>query len=374
MVAVAENQRELENTIEVQGLNHYYGTGDLRVQILHDLNLTIQPGELVIMTGPSGCGKTTLLTLIGGLRRVHEGSLRVLGREMLGLDDRQLVDVRRDIGFIFQAHNLFESLTALRNVCMALELKNGSSSDSRRQAEQALIDVGLEERIHYKPKGLSGGQRQRVAVARALVNRPRLVLADEPTAALDSKATDLVLDQMRQMAATLGSTILIVTHDVKILNKADRIVAMAEGRIKSNTSVTESIRLCMFLSRCPAFATLKPEDLANMAGRLVLETHPSGTAIVRQGDEGNKFYIINRGQAEVLRGEDGQSEPKSLAKLSEGDFFGETALMEDNPRNATVVARTDLQVYSLDKPAFMHALELTAPLREQLLKVYYQRQ
>ena len=361
-----------ETTLEVRGLNHYYGTGDLRTRILHGLELTVEAGELVILTGPSGCGKTTLLTLIGGLRRVQEGSLRVLGREMQGLDDRQLVAVRREIGFIFQAHNLFESLTAARNVRMALELNRMPPAEARRRAEQALLDVGLAGKFHHKPRSLSGGQRQRVAVARALVNRPRLILADEPTAALDKDATELVLKQMQHLTKDLGCTILIVTHDVKILNQADRIVAMDEGRIASNTCVTESIRRCMLLARCPDFATLKPEALANVADRLVREEHPTGTTIVRQGEEGDRFYIIDRGRAEVLR--DQGDGPRRVATLPAGSFFGEAALLQGAPRNATVVALENLELYTLDKAAFLDAIASTASFHEQLIKVFKQRQ
>ena len=202
------------------------------------------------MTGPSGCGKTTLLTLIGSLRHVQEGSLRVLGGQLAGMNDAELVEVRRNIGFIFQTHNLFESLTALQNVRMALELKDANPARIHKRAEEVLVDVGLKERVGYKPKGLSGGQRQRVAIARALVNKPKLILADEPTAALDSHSTELVMDLMKRLAKQEGTTILIVTHDIKILSLADRIVSMADGRIKSNTPTTETIRVCMFLSKC----------------------------------------------------------------------------------------------------------------------------
>ncbi|MGZ3396171.1 MAG: ATP-binding cassette domain-containing protein, partial [Isosphaeraceae bacterium] len=137
--------------LEITGLNHYFGTGELRNQILFGIDLTIEPGELVIMTGPSGCGKTTLLTLIGSLRHVQEGSLRVLGRELAGMNDAELVEVRRNIGFIFQTHNLFESLTALQNVRMALELKDANPARIHKRAEEALIAVDLKERAGYKP-------------------------------------------------------------------------------------------------------------------------------------------------------------------------------------------------------------------------------
>jgi putative ABC transport system ATP-binding protein len=254
---------------------------------------------------------------------------------------------------------------------MALELRDANPARVRKRAEEALIDVGLKERISYKPKGLSGGQRQRVAIARALVNKPKLILADEPTAALDADSTQIVMDLMKRLTKQEGTTILIVTHDIKILSLADRIVSMADGRIKSNTPTTETIRVCMFLSKCPAFASLKPEELANVASKLRLERFAAGSTVIRQGDEGDKFYIISQGTADVLRAEEGGS--RKLATLREGDFFGETALLENQPRNASVVAADDLEVYTLDKISFRDAIDSTATFKEQLLKVFYQR-
>jgi len=146
---------------------------------------------------------------------------------------------------------------------------------------------------------------------------------------------------------------------------------MAEGRIKSNTPTTETIRVCMFLTKCPAFSSLKPEELANVAGKLVLERFAAGSTVIRQGNEGDKFYIINQGTADVLRDEGGGN--RKIATLQEGDFFGEIALLEDKPRSATIVAVDDLEVYTLDKKSFRDAIDSTASFKEQLLKVFYQR-
>ena len=200
--------------VEVCGVNHYFGKGENRKQVLFDCRLQLRRGEIVIMTGPSGSGKTTLLTLIGGLRSVQEGSLRAIDRELFGLGAAELVEVRRNIGFIFQSHNLFDSLTARQNVRMALELHRGmAASEMDERAVEMLGQLGLARRVHYKPQSLSGGQRQRVAIARALVNRPKLVLADEPTAALDKESGAQVVKLLRQLATEQGCTILLVTHD-----------------------------------------------------------------------------------------------------------------------------------------------------------------
>ncbi|MEH1852263.1 MAG: DevA family ABC transporter ATP-binding protein [Nostoc sp.] len=225
-----------EPVIAIKNLNHYYGKGSLRKQILFDINLEIYPGEIVIMTGPSGSGKTTLLSLIGGLRSVQEGSLKFLGEELVGVSQNKLVQMRRNIGYIFQAHNLLGFLTAKQNVQMAVELNdNISQAEAVAKSKAMLGSVGLEERVDYYPDNLSGGQKQRIAIARALVNRPPLVLADEPTAALDKQSGRDVVEIMQSLAKNQGTTILLVTHDNRILDIADRIVEMEDGLLTRNS-------------------------------------------------------------------------------------------------------------------------------------------
>ena len=224
-----------EISVQVQTLDYFFGQGDLRKQVLFNINLELHRGQIVIMTGPSGSGKTTLLTLIGALRSAAAGSLRVLEQELVGLGNRQLVAVRRNIGFIFQAHNLFESLTAAQNVEMAVEL-TGNLRQKRQRATAILENVGLGDRVDYKPAALSGGQKQRVAIARALVNQPQLILADEPTAALDKQSGRDVVTLMQQLAQEQGCTILMVTHDNRILDVADRIINLVDGRLESDTN------------------------------------------------------------------------------------------------------------------------------------------
>ncbi|MEH2095493.1 MULTISPECIES: DevA family ABC transporter ATP-binding protein [unclassified Nostoc] len=230
---------EKEPVIAIKNLNHYYGKGSLKKQILFDINLEIYSGEIVIMTGPSGSGKTTLLSLIGGLRSVQEGSLKFLGEELVGVSQNKLVQMRRNIGYIFQAHNLLGFLTAKQNVQMAVELNNNiSQTEAVAKSKAMLGSVGLEERVDYYPDNLSGGQKQRIAIARALVNRPPLVLADEPTAALDKQSGRDVVEIMQSLAKNQGTTILLVTHDNRILDIADRIVEMEDGLLTRNSSNT----------------------------------------------------------------------------------------------------------------------------------------
>lgn len=244
--------------VAVDHLNHSFGEGDLRRQVLFDVGLEVRAGEMVMLTGPSGCGKTTLLTLVGGLRSVQDGSVRVLGRELFGLGEAGQIAVRRDIGFIFQSHNLIDALTAAENVTLALDLKsytpeslaehargllaslNGDGFPSgvprrtgavtRALASGLLTHLQLHDRLHHKPQQLSVGQKQRVAIARALINGPRLVLADEPTAALDKESAELVLDVLRKFTRS-GAAVLLVTHDPKVMERGDRVVSLKDGRV-----------------------------------------------------------------------------------------------------------------------------------------------
>lgn len=229
--------------ISIKNLNHYFGRGQLRKQVLFDINLEINPGEIVIMTGPSGSGKTTLLTLVGGLRSAQVGSTRVLDRELCGASARELTLARRNNGYIFQAHNLHGSLTALQNVKMGLELHQGITSEQMVARAIAMLEqVGLGQRINYYPDDLSGGQKQRVAIARALVAEPKIVLADEPTAALDKKSGRDVVELMQHLAKEKNCTILLVTHDNRILDIADRTVYMEDGRLANKELMSSNIQ------------------------------------------------------------------------------------------------------------------------------------
>ncbi|BCL38944.1 DevA family ABC transporter ATP-binding protein [Nostoc sp. MS1] len=225
--------------ISIRNLDHYFGHGSLRKQVLFNINLEIRAGEIVILTGPSGSGKTTLLNLVGGLRSPQFGSVRVLGQELCDASAERLVQARRRNGYIFQAHNLHGSLTALQNVKMGLELHEYIELEEiETRAVQILEQVGLGNRLHYYPDQLSGGQKQRVAIARALVSYPQLVLADEPTAALDSQSGRDVVNLMQKLAYEQGCTILMVTHDYRILDIADRILQMEDGKLVNSNLAT----------------------------------------------------------------------------------------------------------------------------------------
>jgi putative ABC transport system ATP-binding protein len=222
--------------IVVEHLNHAYGKGELRKQILFDVGVEIRTGEIVIVTGPSGSGKTTLLTLVGALRSAQEGSVRILGEELRGAKPATLEKVRRRIGFIFQQHNLLGALTAQQNVELGVRASGRyPKSEHRERAREMLNAVGMGERLHHRPDQLSGGQRQRVAIARALAAEPAIVMADEPTASLDKQSGREVVDRMKFLAREHGTTILLVTHDNRILDIADRIVHLEDGCLTTFT-------------------------------------------------------------------------------------------------------------------------------------------
>jgi putative ABC transport system ATP-binding protein len=227
----------MQSAIAIRNLNHHFGSGGLRKQILFDISADVYPGEIVLNTGPSGSGKTTLLTLVCGLRSVQDGSVRTLDTELNGASPQTLVQVRRSIGFIFQAHNLLDALTACQNVQMGVALDGATTNkETRDRSIEMLNAVGLSQRIDHYPHQLSGGQKQRVAIARALVRRPKIVLADEPTAALDKTSGREVVDILQKLAKEQGCAILLVTHDNRILDVADRILTLEDGRISSFTA------------------------------------------------------------------------------------------------------------------------------------------
>jgi len=363
---------QLPKTVTVSKLNHYFGEGSLRNQALYENDLEVRRGEIVIMTGPSGSGKTTLLTLIGTLRTVQEGSLMVMGNELNGASRDLIVRLRRELGFIFQAHNLFESLTAYQNVNMAAELAGLSPRIADARIKSLLTRLGLGERIHYKPKSLSGGQKQRVAIARGLVHNPKLVLADEPTAALDEESGREVVTLFQELARDEGCTIIMVTHDNRILDVADRIVNMVDGHVRSDVAVRETSVICEFLKGYPLFADLTPNTLTEVADQMMIHEAEPGQVVIRQGDAGDLFYLIRSGSVDVLISEDG--EDKKVAMLKEGQYFGEAALITDEPRNATIVAHEKSIFYALGKQEFRAVLDTSATFEEELRQVLFGRQ
>ena len=357
-----------EQSVTVTQLQHAYGENDARKQVLFDNDLQIRSGEIVIMTGPSGSGKTTLLTLIGTLRSVQDGSLKILGTELKGLSADRIVELRKEIGFIFQAHNLFESLTAFQNVKMATELVGMKTSEAKPKIEAALTRLGLGERIHYKPKSLSGGQKQRVAIARGIIHQPKLILADEPTAALDAKSGREVVTIFQELARDHGCTILIVTHDNRILDVADRIVNMVDGHISSNVLVQRSAIICQALKDFPLFEKLTPRVMTQIADKMEMRLFSVGDEIIRQGEMGSEFFVVNQGQVDIVVDGD------VVNVLGEGAYFGEVSLLKEQPRNATVRAKSDVSCFILSKEEFQGVMDASETFEEELRRAIFERQ
>lgn len=221
------------SAIAAQNLNMIYESGGQRYQALYDVNLMIQKGAIHLLMGPSGSGKTTLLSILAGLLTPSAGAVKLLGEEITQLSSAKLAEFRlHHIGFIFQGFNLFPALTALENVEVAFNLKGIRGESARRGSMDLLEQVGLGDRVHRRPQDLSGGQKQRVAIARALVDNPALIMADEPTAALDSQNGHAVIELLRTLAKENDRTVLIVTHDPRIVDVADEVTYLEDGKIQ----------------------------------------------------------------------------------------------------------------------------------------------
>ena len=218
--------------IEVKNLVKTYGAGEMAVHALKGIDLEVAEGELLLLLGASGSGKTTLVSIVGCILSATSGSCRIRGIETVGLPQARLPRVRlENIGFIFQGFNLFPALNAAENVEIALNLKGIRGAAARRKSAELLERVGLGEKLKSRPADLSGGQKQRVAIARALAGEPQIILADEPTAALDGTSGKIVMDLLQELAHEQQSAVVVVTHDNRIFDYADRIVRIEDGRI-----------------------------------------------------------------------------------------------------------------------------------------------
>ena len=217
------------NVLEANDVTKTFKEGREEVPVLRGASIALQPGEIVSLEGPSGSGKTTFLSILGCILTPTSGEVAIEGKPV---DPQRLAEIRRkSIGFVFQQFNLFPALTAVENVEFALNVKRVKGDAARKEAERVLDAVGLSDRKHFLPRDLSGGQKQRVAIARALAGRPTLLLADEPTANLDSQVGTQVLEMFRDLAKREDRALLIVTHDPKVRNVADRVLRIADGRL-----------------------------------------------------------------------------------------------------------------------------------------------
>lgn len=221
------------STLSISNVTKRYGFGSTEVTAVNDVSLSVSPGEIVLIMGPSGSGKTTLLSMLGALLKPSEGKIQVNGYEISSLAENRLPDIRlRQFGFIFQDFNLLSALTALENVAIVAELAGFKNGKARKRAIDILTDLGLSERLNFLPEKLSGGEKQRVAIARALVNDPALILADEPTANLDSKIGHEIMRLLRKIAKDQGRSVVIVSHDQRIKDIADRVLWLEDGQFR----------------------------------------------------------------------------------------------------------------------------------------------
>jgi lipoprotein-releasing system ATP-binding protein len=224
----------MSDILDVRGLQRSFSQGGETIKVLRGVDLSIAPGEIVALLGPSGSGKSTLLQAVGLLEGGFEGSIRILGEEVAALDNEGRTRVRRDsLGFVYQFHHLLPDFSALENVMLPQLVINRSEEDARARAENLLSALGLEHRLTHRPSQLSGGEQQRVAVARALANRPKLVLADEPTGNLDEATADIVLSQFLDLVRGQGAAALVATHNERLAKRMDRLVRLHEGQLKA---------------------------------------------------------------------------------------------------------------------------------------------
>ena len=223
----------IDQTLQVTHISKKYGSGTTAVTAVHDVSLSVSPGEIVLIMGPSGSGKTTLLSMLGALLKPSEGTILLNGTVISALAESRLPEIRlRQFGFIFQDFNLLSALTTLENVAIVAELAGTRSKEARRKATDLLRELGLGERLNFLPEKLSGGEKQRVAIARALVNDPALILADEPTANLDSKIGQEIMRLLRRIAKEQRRSVIIVSHDQRIRDIADRVLWLEDGEFK----------------------------------------------------------------------------------------------------------------------------------------------
>ena len=220
------------NVVETKSLEKIFSDADLEVRAVDGVTLNIEEGEFTAVVGPSGSGKTTLLNMIGGLDSPTGGSVKVVSQELTGMSKGELIDFRlENIGFVFQSYNLIPVLTAYENIEFVMLLQNRDPKERKQRVEELLEAVGIAEKANKRPSQLSGGQQQRVAVARALAPKPKFIIADEPTANLDSKSTATLLDIMQQLNEKEGITFLFSTHDQRVIDRARRVITLTDGEI-----------------------------------------------------------------------------------------------------------------------------------------------
>lgn len=351
--------------VDISGLRHTYMDASTPKQVLHDISMSIKAGSNVFLTGYSGSGKTTLISLIGCLRSVQEGSLKLLGTELQGASENQLRDMRRRIGYVFQHFNLLDFMTVRQNVQISLELQPGFNKQEARERSEALLErVGLADHINVYPSSLSGGQKQRVAIARALVHQPSLVLADEPTAALDSRTGLEVMELFESVAREQNSAVLLVTHNRRLLENADEILHLDDGRL--GTAVDEQLAI--------SFPTLADAQIHKVSDAVSRRSYQPGEVIIRQGDKAEEFFVLLKGELSIIK-EDPEGDTPIASLHNRGDYFGEIGLLQEDARRTATVRvsdQTPAEVLVMEKQAFADMVsdsnQTLAVLKDEMLR------
>jgi putative ABC transport system ATP-binding protein len=255
------HNQERNTVIRAKGLSKIYREGATELRALQEVDLDVRAGELTLLMGPSGSGKTTLLSILGCILRASAGKLELLGEEVSAMLESELPRIRREaIGFVFQGFNLFPALTAAENVALALDVRGQRGAATKKRGEELLAEVGLAQKAQSLPANLSGGQKQRVAIARALAGDPPILLADEPTAALDWTSGRAVIELLQKLARVHRRAVVMVTHDPRVLSFGDRIIHLEDGRIaREETNVTSTIETSSYLEVHPAAQTISQE-------------------------------------------------------------------------------------------------------------------
>jgi putative ABC transport system ATP-binding protein len=354
-----------DKLVVIKGLNHTYPEGDGIRRVLYDINLTIQAGCIVFITGESGSGKTTLLSLIGCLRSLQEGSIKIFGQELSGANQRQLLSLRQNIGYVFQHFNLLEFLTARENVQTSLEIQpNFSPIQVREKSEWMLEQVGLGNKINAYPSELSGGQKQRVAIARALVHKPKLLLADEPTAALDSTTGREIIELITRLAKQQESAAIIVTHNRRLLPAADQVIHVENGKLTA--AIADELSLSL--------PTLTDYQLDQITPFINVVNYDALQTIVAEDEPANEFFIILDGSVEVIKFDLDQT-PQIIAQLNQHDYFGEVGLLTGGRRTATVrvSAKGQAKILVLDRTTFANLIGNSETTKSFLINQAHQR-
>ncbi|PSL20538.1 ATP-binding cassette domain-containing protein [Shimia abyssi] len=317
-----------DHIVKIRGLKHSYKEASTMKQVLHGIDVDVHPGQNVFLTGYSGSGKTTLISLVGCLRSVQDGSLKLFDEELNKASARKLLAMRKRVGYVFQHFNLLDFLSIRQNVQQSLEIQpDYNPREARKLSEEMLDAVGLGDRVNDHPSDLSGGQKQRVAIARALVHRPKLLIADEPTAALDTSTGRDIIDLVQRLSRAQNSAAIIVTHNMRILDSADEILHMIDGRI--GTAITEQISLVL--------PNLDDRHLAEIASKAIAREYKPGDLIIKQGDPADEFYILTGGEAHVFRLDDNGNRTELATFSKRGTYFGEMGLLtEHGTRTACV--------------------------------------